>query len=146
MGRKTNNILIGCIYMPILVKTHESATNAYFRLEFDETKIKLWTEDSDAMTTRTNSYIPNGNLIQAYHNYSYSDLFSEGAERTFYVQALESGEHDVEVTYLLDGHELDSKNVSFTAVELQIMCNDEVLDSKTVNVGEKISLEAVIDQ
>jgi len=72
-----------------LIKTHDSATSAYFRLDFDESKIKLWTIDS-VMTTRTNSYIPNGNLIQPYHNYSYNNLFPEGAERTFYVQGLES--------------------------------------------------------
>jgi hypothetical protein len=39
--------------MPILVKTHQSGTNAYFRLEFDDDKLKLWTEDSSAMITRT---------------------------------------------------------------------------------------------
>jgi hypothetical protein len=39
--------------MPILVKTHQSATNTFFRFDFDETKIRVWTEDSNAMTTRT---------------------------------------------------------------------------------------------
>jgi len=93
-------------YISILVKAHESATNTFFRFDFDETKIKVWTEDSNAMTTRTNSYIPNGNRLQPYHNYSYSDLFSDGAEKTFYVQALEAGKHNIDVVYVLDGQEL----------------------------------------
>ena len=98
-----------------MIKTHESATNAFFRLDFDGDNIRLWTEDSNAMTTKTNSYISNGNLVQPYHNYSYSDLFSEGAERTFYVQGLEAGEHDIDVVYLLDGVDLWTKVLTFTA-------------------------------
>ena len=68
------------------------------------------------MTTRTNSYIPNGNLIQAYHNYTYDDLFSEGAERTFYVQGLEAGKHDIDVVYVLDGEDLCTENLSVSFV------------------------------
>jgi len=105
-------------FMPILVKTHESATNAYFRLDFDETKIKVWTIDS-GMTTRTNSYIPNGNLIQSYHNYSYNDLFAEDAEKTLYVQALEPGEHDIDVTYVLDGENLWTETVWIATVWIE---------------------------
>jgi len=118
-------------FMPILVKTHQSGTNAYFRLEFDETKIKVWTEDSSAMITRTNSYIPNGNLIQAYHNYSYSDLFSEGAERELYVQALESGEHSVDVTYVLDGEDLWNESLSVTFVKIDFVRMYDI--NKTAN-------------
>ena len=109
------------MYIPILVKTHESATNAFFGLDFDEDEIMIWTEDSNAMITRTNSYIPNGNLIQAYHNYSYNDLFADGAERTFYVQGLAAGKHDIDVTYVLDGYDLP-------AVELSVIFLKIVLD------------------
>jgi hypothetical protein len=83
--------------MPILIKTHQSATNAYFRLDFDETKVKIWKKNGTM--TRTNST----DSIQDGHNYSYNDLFENGAERTLYVQALEPGEHDIDVTYVLDG-------------------------------------------
>jgi len=73
-------------------------------------------QDSDSMIIRTNSYIPNGNLIQAYHNYTYDDLFSEGAERTFYVQGLEAGKHDIDVVYVLDGEDLCTENLSVSFV------------------------------
>jgi len=104
-------------FIEILIKTHESATNAFFRLEFDEDDIAIWTEDSNAMITRTNSYIPNGNLIQAHHNYSYNDLFSDEAERTFYVQGLEAGEHDIDVVYVLDNTDLWTNDLSVTFVK-----------------------------
>ncbi|MDA3800501.1 MAG: hypothetical protein PF692_15690 [Kiritimatiellae bacterium] len=105
-------------FMPFLVKTHESATNAFFRLEFDENKLNIWTKDSNAMITRTNSYIPNGNRLQAYHNYSYDDIFEEGAEKTLYVQGLQPGVHSVGITYLLDNYELDSEDVSFSFISI----------------------------
>jgi len=108
-------------FMQILVKTHESATNAYFRLDFDDTKVKIWTEDSNAMITRTNSYIPNGNLIQSGHNYSYSDLFKNGAETNFYVQGLEAGEHDIDVVYMLDGVDLWTETVSLTLYQIDFV-------------------------
>jgi len=128
-------------FMPILVKTHESATNTFFRFDFDETKIKVWTEDSNAMTTRTNSYIPNGNLIQAYHNYSYSDLLSEGAERELYVQALVSGEHEIDVTYVLDGQELWTESLSVTFAKIDIAING--LDEEDeISIGAFVPINA----
>jgi len=108
-------------FLELLIKTHPTATNAEFRLDFDEDNIKVWTEDSNAMITRTNSYIPNGNLIQAYHNYSYNDLFSEGAERTFYVQALVAGNHGVGVTYVLDGVDLCTNDLSVTLYQIDFV-------------------------
>jgi len=101
-------------FLPILIKTHESATNAFFGLDFDEDDITIWTEDSDAMITRTNSYIPNGNKLQSYHNYSYDDLFSEDTERTFYVQGLEAGEHELDFVYVLDNQEVAKKDLSLS--------------------------------
>jgi len=101
-------------FLPILIKTHESATNAFFGLDFNEDDITIWTEDSNAMITRTNSYIPNGNKIQSYHNYSYDDLFSEGTERTLYVQGLEAGEHELDFVYVLDNQEVAKKDLSLS--------------------------------
>jgi hypothetical protein len=133
--------------MPILVKTHESATNALFRLEFDETKIKIWTKDSNAMITRTNSYIPNGNLIQAYHNYSYDDLFSDGAEQTYFVQGIEAGEHDIDVTYVLDNTDLwtnDFEILFWISPELYFKTDDmsssKLIDPATVNSYKSIGV------
>ena len=125
-------------FMPILVKTHESATSAFFKFEFDESKVKVWTEDSNAMITRTNSYIPNGNLIQAYHNYSYNDLFADGAERTFYVQGLAAGKHDIDVVYVLDGEDFwtEDMSVSFVSIEQIYICDPEDEDLVTLESSQ----------
>jgi hypothetical protein len=125
-------------FVPFLVKTHETATSAQFRFNFNDTKIRIWKQDGTM--TRTNST----DSIQAYHNYSYGELFS-GSESTFYVQGLEPGNHGVSVTYLLDGRELGAESVSASFVGLRIKCNGEFLENTTVNVGEKISLEAVLE-
>ena len=85
----------------------------------DDTKIKIWTEDSDAMITKTNSYIPNGNRLQAYHNYSYGDLFADGVEQMYYVQALAAGEHNVDVVYVLDGEDLWTETACIATVWIE---------------------------
>jgi hypothetical protein len=91
-------------FVPFLVKTHETATSARFRFNFNDTKIRIWKQDGTM--TRTNST----DSILAYHNYSYGELFS-GSESTFYVQGLAPGNHGVSVTYLLGGRELGAKSV-----------------------------------
>jgi hypothetical protein len=100
-------------FVPFLVKTHETATSAQFRFDFDSDNIRIWKKDG-AMT-RTNST----DSIQAYHNYSYGELFS-GSESTFYIQGLEAGSHGISVTYLLDGRELETKSVSVTFVKINL--------------------------
>jgi hypothetical protein len=69
--------------------------------------------------TRTNST----DSIQDGQCYSYADLFSEGAERTFYVQGLEPGNHGVSVTYLLDGRELGMEDLSVSFVNVDLDYN-----------------------
>jgi hypothetical protein len=113
--------------MPILFKTHESATNACLRLDFYSSNINIWTKNSDSMTTRTNSYIPNGDKLQSGHEYTYNDLFADGAERTFYVQALAPGSYSIHVTYVLDGEDLCTETVAFTSFlfeSVEVSCDE----------------------
>jgi hypothetical protein len=128
-------------FVPILIKTHESATNAEFRIDFDENKLNIWTEDSNAMTTRTNLYIPNGNKIQSGHEYSYSELFNSGAEKNFYVQGVEAGKHDIDVTYVLDGYDLPAEELSVTFVKIDIDING--LDEEDeISIGAFVPINA----
>ena len=99
-------------FMPILVKTHQTATSAYFRFDFDDSKIRIWKKNGTM--TRTNST----DSIQAHHNYSYGDLFAEGAETNFYIQGLDTGQHDIDVVYVLDGSDLWTESLSVTFFEV----------------------------
>jgi len=42
-------------FMPILVKTHQSATNAYFRFDYDSDNLRLWVKDGTEI--RTNNVV-----------------------------------------------------------------------------------------
>jgi len=101
-------------FMPFLVKTHETATSAFFRFDFDDTKVRIWKKDGTM--TRTNST----DSIQEGQCYAYSELFSEGAEQTFYVQGLEAGKHDIEVVYVLNGEDLWTESVSFSSFKVDL--------------------------
>jgi len=95
-------------FMELLIESHESATNAYFRLDFDESKVKLWTKDGT--TERNDTYIQvGGDRIMSEYEYSYSQLFSLGATTNLYIQAMKSGYQSVNIIYLLDGQELGTE-------------------------------------
>jgi hypothetical protein len=122
----------------VVIKTHETATSAQFRFDFDSDNIRIWKKDG-AMT-RTNST----DSIQDGQCYSYGDLFSEGTERTFYVQGLEAGNHGVSVTYLLDERELCTEGVSVTFVEIEQVCicntnnsSSDILNGSQVLLNEQ---------
>jgi hypothetical protein len=120
-------------FVPFLVKTHETATSAQFRFDFNDTKIRIWKKDGTM--TRTNST----DSIQSGQCYEYSDLFSGGAETTFYVQGLLAGNHGVSVTYILDGRELCTEGVSVTFVDINVIIADT-----DENVWDELDEEKVI--
>jgi len=106
-------------FMPLLVETHSSATCAYFKFDYDEEKLKLWVKDGTM--GRTDTYLENGgDVLKDLHAYSYNDIFSLGAETNIYVQALEPGIHDINVTYVLDGHDLCTESINFVSLKVDI--------------------------